>query len=200
MSSINWRRSRSEGTSCGNWKRLQSGVRLHLQATHPQPPMSCGFRPLVWTSITRISAPCEEGTHSTELCNVISEWWCCRWGAAGPQCTGASPSAYDVKIGKQKGPGRINGLLCIYKIHRKRHYQQLYCCLCIRCCVVFTEALPSNDMRIHIQTDRGIYEVRCWDRVRWHDIHTEFCKHWYRHSKVGRVRGIHRHTDGMYIG
>jgi hypothetical protein len=51
-------------------------------------------------------------------------------------------------------------------------------------------------MGIHIQTCRqmgGIYEVRQWDRLRCHDIHTEFHKEWFRHSKVGRGG----YTDSM---
>jgi hypothetical protein len=49
--------------------------------------------------------------------------------------------------------------------HRKRRVQQFfYCCVYIRCRGnVFTEPLPSNDRRIHIETHRlmgGTYEVR----------------------------------------
>jgi hypothetical protein len=39
--------------------------------------------------------------------------------------------------------------------HRKRRIQQFYSCLCIGCRDnVFTEPLPNNDRRIHIQTHR----------------------------------------------
>jgi hypothetical protein len=31
----------------------------------------------------------------------------------------------------------------------------------------------------------GIYEVRLWDGLRYHDIHTKFHKDWLRHSEVG---------------
>jgi hypothetical protein len=48
--------------------------------------------------------------------------------------------------------------------HWKRLVQQFYRCVCVRCRGNnFTEALPSNDKDIHIQTHglvRGIYEVR----------------------------------------
>jgi hypothetical protein len=37
----------------------------------------------------------------------------------------------------------------------------------------------------------GIYEVHCWDGLRYHDIHTKFHKCWYSHSKVNS----HRYTD-----
>jgi hypothetical protein len=48
-----------------------------------------------------------------------------------------------------------------------------YCCVCIHCRGnVSTEPLLSNDMGMHIETNkliRGIYEVRRWD-----DVHTKF--------------------------
>jgi hypothetical protein len=49
--------------------------------------------------------------------------------------------------------------------------------------------LPSNYKGIHIQTHRpmgGIYEVRRWDGLRCHDLHTKFHKDWVRHSEVYR--------------
>jgi hypothetical protein len=52
-------------------------------------------------------------------------------------------------------------------------------------------------LRGDTQTHRlmgGIYEVLRWDELRCHDIHTEFHKDWFRHSKVDM--GIHRQTDG----
>jgi predicted phosphatase len=87
--------------------------------------------------------------------------------------------------------------------HRKRHVQKLfYFCVCIRCSGnVFTEPLPTNDREIHIR-DRhrlmgGIYEVRRWDGLKCHDIHTEFRKDKFRHSKVDR-RGF-TDTHSMII-
>jgi hypothetical protein len=56
----------------------------------------------------------------------------------------------------------------------RRVQQFCYCCLCIRCSGnVFKEPLPSGDREIKVQTQRlmvGIYEVRCWDGFRCHDI------------------------------
>jgi hypothetical protein len=49
---------------------------------------------------------------------------------------------------------------------------------------------------IHMQTHRlmeGICEVRRWDGIRCHDIHTEFNIDWFRHSKVNGAE-LHRHT------
>jgi hypothetical protein len=46
-----------------------------------------------------------------------------------------------------------------------------------------TEILRSNDMGIHMQT-HGLMEVPPSDGFRCHDIHTEFHKDWFRHSKV----------------
>jgi hypothetical protein len=72
--------------------------------------------------------------------------------------------------------------------HRKRHIQKFFYCVCIRCRGnVFTEQLPGNDRGIHIKTHRligGIYEVRHWDGLRCHDIHTKFHKDWLRHSMM----------------
>jgi hypothetical protein len=51
----------------------------------------------------------------------------------------------------------------------------------------FTEPLPSNDRRIHIEVHGmmgGIYDVRHWHRLRCYDIHPKFHKDWFRHSKV----------------
>jgi hypothetical protein len=31
---------------------------------------------------------------------------------------------------------------------------------------------------------RGIYEARCRDGIRCHDIHAEFLKDWFRHSEL----------------
>jgi hypothetical protein len=71
----------------------------------------------------------------------------------------------------------------------------------IRCCGnVFTWQLPSNDTRIHIQTQNlkgELYEVRRWDGFSCHDIHAKFRKDRFRHSKV--YRGIVGHTDSMVI-
>jgi hypothetical protein len=50
---------------------------------------------------------------------------------------------------------------------------------------------------IHIQTHRlmgRIYEVLCWDGLRWHDIDTKFHKDWFRHSKVDRKGFIDTQT------
>jgi hypothetical protein len=82
--------------------------------------------------------------------------------------------------------------------HRKRRIQQFfYSCVCIRCRGnVFTETLPGNNSGIHIYTLRlmgGINEVRRWDRIICHDIHTKFHDDWLSHSKVDR--GIYRHAD-----
>jgi hypothetical protein len=54
---------------------------------------------------------------------------------------------------------------------------------------IITQSLPRNDRGIHIQTHRqlgGIYEVRRWERLRCHDVHTKF-------QKIGS--GIHIFTD-----
>jgi hypothetical protein len=34
---------------------------------------------------------------------------------------------------------------------------------------------------------RGIYEVQCYDGLRWHDIHTEFHDDWFRYSSNIKV-------------
>jgi hypothetical protein len=47
------------------------------------------------------------------------------------------------------------------------------------------EPLPSNDTGIHIQMG-GLYEVRRWDGMSCHDIHTKFNKDWIGHSEVNR--------------
>jgi hypothetical protein len=83
--------------------------------------------------------------------------------------------------------------------HSKRRIQQFYyCCLCIPGHRnVFTQPLPSNDKRVHIQTQRlmgGIYELRRWDRLRCQDIYTKFHKDWFRHSNCNKMR-IYRHRQ-----
>jgi hypothetical protein len=75
-----------------------------------------------------------------------------------------------------------------YDTDRMERVQQFYVCACIRCRGdVFTEPLPSNDKRIQMETHRlmgGIYELRRWDGLRCRNIHTEFHKDWFKHSKV----------------
>jgi hypothetical protein len=44
-------------------------------------------------------------------------------------------------------------------------------------------------------TDGRDYEVRHWDGLRWHDIHTKFHTDWFRLSKVNR----HRYADSKVI-
>jgi hypothetical protein len=44
----------------------------------------------------------------------------------------------------------------------------------------------------------GIYDVRHWEGLRCRDMHTNFHKDWFRHSKVNRG-GTHRHTDNTEI-
>jgi hypothetical protein len=63
---------------------------------------------------------------------------------------------------------------------------------------VDTEPLPTSERGIQIQTHRlmrGIYEVRCSDGLRCHNIDTEFQKDWFRHSKVDGGG----YTDSMVI-
>jgi hypothetical protein len=53
--------------------------------------------------------------------------------------------------------------------------------------VAATESLPSNVRGIQIQTHRlmeRVYEVRCRDGLRCHDIHVKFNNDWFRHTKV----------------
>jgi hypothetical protein len=55
---------------------------------------------------------------------------------------------------------------------------------------------------IYIQTHRvmeGIYEVRCWDGLRCHDIHMKFNKDCLRHSKVDRGDSQTRRYHGDLI-
>jgi hypothetical protein len=65
-----------------------------------------------------------------------------------------------------------------------------YCCVCIRCSrIVFTKPLPNNGSGANIQKHRlmrRIYDVRRWDGLRCHNIHTKFNKDWFRHLKVDR--------------
>jgi hypothetical protein len=76
---------------------------------------------------------------------------------------------------------------------------------CIHCRgKVFTDPLPSTDRGIHVQTYRlmgGIYEVCRWNRLRCHDMHTEFHKDWYRHSKVnwGDSQTHRQHGDRISL-
>jgi hypothetical protein len=77
------------------------------------------------------------------------------------------------------------------KQHRNWCVQKFfYCCLCIRCHGnVFSKPLPSNDMRIRIQTHRlmrGIYGVLLWDGLRCHELHTKFHKDWFSHSDIDK--------------
>jgi hypothetical protein len=56
-----------------------------------------------------------------------------------------------------------------------------------------------NERGIHIHTHGlvgRIYEVRRWDELRCRDIHTEFHKDWFRHSKVDS--GLHTLMGGIY--
>jgi hypothetical protein len=45
----------------------------------------------------------------------------------------------------------------------------------------------------------GIYEVLRWDALRCHDIHTEFYKDRFRHSKVDMGGGLTDIRDSMVI-
>jgi hypothetical protein len=71
--------------------------------------------------------------------------------------------------------------------HRKRCVQQLFCFISCRG-NVFTKPLPSNDggYAYRHRLMGGIYEVRRWDGLSCHDIHTKFNRDWLRHSKVNR--------------
>jgi hypothetical protein len=65
----------------------------------------------------------------------------------------------------------------------------LHSCVCIRCRrKVFTELFPSTNRRILVETHRlreGIYGVRRWDWLGYHDIHTKFHEDWVWHSEIG---------------
>jgi hypothetical protein len=81
---------------------------------------------------------------------------------------------------------------CMYSLPRERLPSR---CLPVKGGSQFTEPLPSNDRKVHIQTYRsmgGIYEVRRWEGPKCHDIRTKFHKDWFSHSKVDGV--IHRDT------
>jgi hypothetical protein len=45
----------------------------------------------------------------------------------------------------------------------------------------------------------GIYEVRRWDGLRCHGIHTKFHKDWFRHSKVNRGDSQTQRQHGDHI-
>jgi hypothetical protein len=80
--------------------------------------------------------------------------------------------------------------LILHGPHRKLRAQQ-FCCVSISSRGdVFTEPMASND-RERQRLMGGIYEVRRWDVLRCHGIHTKFIKDWFRHSKVEGKR----HTD-----
>jgi hypothetical protein len=74
--------------------------------------------------------------------------------------------------------------------HRHRQVQQFfYCYVCIRCrgnVLLLTRCLATT-VGLHLQTYKlmgSIYEVRCLNGLRRHDIHTKFHKVRFRHSKV----------------
>jgi hypothetical protein len=50
---------------------------------------------------------------------------------------------------------------------------------------------------------RGIYEVRCWDGLRCHNIHTKYHKAWFSHSKVdgggGDTQRHRQHCDRISL-
>jgi hypothetical protein len=77
-----------------------------------------------------------------------------------------------ISYDKQEVLGRTNRLLSLIRHgpHRKRRVQQVYCCVCIHYRgSVSAEPLPSNGKGIH-RLMGGIYEIRCWDGLRCHDI------------------------------
>jgi hypothetical protein len=70
-------------------------------------------------------------------------------------------------------------------------------CLAMKWRIYFTELLSGKDKR-DTYTDKlmgGIYEVRCWDGLRCHDVPTKFCTYWFRHSKVN---GVDSQTHGQH--
>jgi hypothetical protein len=72
--------------------------------------------------------------------------------------------------------------------HRKRRVQRFfYSCMCIRYRGnVFIDLLPVN-ICLHTHTHGligAIYEVRRWDGLKCHDIHTKFHRYCFRHLKV----------------
>jgi hypothetical protein len=83
--------------------------------------------------------------------------------------------------------------------HIERRVQQLfYCCLCICCHSNFIPSRWSATTGgIHTETHRlmgHIYEVRRWDGLKCHDIHTNFTK---IGSEIQKLMGggIHTHTQ-----
>jgi hypothetical protein len=51
------------------------------------------------------------------------------------------------------------------------------------------QLIRISESLLYIQTHsimEGIYEVRRWDGLRYHDTYTKFHKDWFRHSKVNR--------------
>jgi hypothetical protein len=75
-------------------------------------------------------------------------------------------------------------------------------CLPSRCLAmkggIFTAPFLSNDRRDIHRLMGGVYEVRRWDELRCHDIHTKFVQIGSGIQKwIGG--GIHRHTDSMEI-
>jgi hypothetical protein len=100
---------------------------------------------------------------------------------------------------KQEVTGRTNRLVSLIRDwpHRRWLVQQFlsYCVCILWRDNLFTEPLPSNDRRIHVQTHKlmgGIYEVRRWDGFKCHDTHTKSHKDWSRHSKVNGTGGESR--------
>jgi hypothetical protein len=81
-------------------------------------------------------------------------------------------------------------------LHRKWRVQQFFVAagtyIPSRCIVAIREITHTERLM------GGIYEVRRWDGLRCHDIHTKFHIDSFRHSKVDGG-GIHRHTESMVI-
>jgi hypothetical protein len=89
-------------------------------------------------------------------------------------CGHTSPTSLRMMLTMQKMTCPLILLLCVFVAVRT--------CLLSRCLAMIRG--------IYIQTHRlvgGIYKVHHWDGFRRHDIHTEFHKDQFRHSKV--VRG-----------
>jgi hypothetical protein len=84
--------------------------------------------------------------------------------------------------------GSVYFPLIRHRQHRKRRLHNSSIVVRIRCYGnVSAGLLPRNDTQGYThryRLMRGIYEVRRWDWLRYHDTHAKFHNDWFRHSEV----------------
>jgi hypothetical protein len=111
-----------------------------------------------WARISQLKPPAHADSSLADLSTLKVEAIHSSETSVHTRCTRRQIPENDILHSHRREKKQILQLIECFPLirhgpHRRRHVQQCFCCMCIRCRGnVFTEPLPNNDSKIQIQT------------------------------------------------